>query len=398
MSLPFTEVQFLDNFAAFNTTLWPVLVALWIATLVLGVQLVLGRPRSAALGLLLAGQWMWAGAAYHAMFFTRINPAAWLFAAGFVAQALALLWYSVAARRLTFTGRPSIRHAGAAIFITYALVYPAVVQLTGHQAPRAPMFGVPCPTVLLTAGLLLAAEPPVSRWLLVIPVGWSVIGGSAALLLRMPADWMLFAAGAALVADGLFAPGRTARSRASLAERARPRVVDRFVDDPDYRQVLAIDVHARPGDIWPWLMQLGYQRGGLYSYDWLDRLFGFLDRPSASQILPGLPDLRPGDVIPIGRGQGFPVAAVEPARSLVLAGEQEGVAWGWELALEPRGDRRTRLISRTLGHTTRTWSSRLFLLALRPAAFVMTHRMLTGIRRRAEAMAPPQPAPRRQAA
>jgi hypothetical protein len=31
---------------------------------------------------------------------------------------------------------------------------------------------------------------------------------------------------------------------------------------------------------------MGYQRGGLYSYDWLDRLFGFLDRPSATRILP----------------------------------------------------------------------------------------------------------------
>ena len=227
MSLPFTEGQFLDNFAAFNTALWPVLVALWIATLILGVQLVLGRPRSAALGSLLAVQWVWAGVAYHAMFFTRINPAAWLFAAFFVAQAMALLWYSGATHRLTFTGRRSVRHAGAVIFITYALLYPAVVQLTGHQAPRAPTFGVPCPTVLFTAGLLLAAEPPVSRWLLVIPAAWSVVAGSAAFLLRMPADWMLFAAAAALVADGLFAPGRTARSRASLAERARPRAVDR---------------------------------------------------------------------------------------------------------------------------------------------------------------------------
>jgi len=26
----------------------------------------------------------------------------------------------------------------------------------------------------------------------------------------------------------------------------------------------------RPGDIWPWLVQIGYRRGGLYSYDWLD--------------------------------------------------------------------------------------------------------------------------------
>jgi hypothetical protein len=48
----------------------------------------------------------------------------------------------------------------------------------------------------------------------------------------------------------------------------------------------AITINAPPEDIWPWLVQIGYQRGGLYSYDWLDRLFGFLDRPSAVRILP----------------------------------------------------------------------------------------------------------------
>ncbi len=134
-------------------------------------------------------------------------------------------------------------------------------------------------------------------------------------------------------------------------------------------------------------MQIGYQRGGLYSYDWLDRLFGFLDRPSATRILPGLLDLRPGDVIPMGRGKGFPVAAVEPRRLLRLAGEEEGTAWNWELTLEPLGGRRTRLVSRTNGHTPRTWASRLLLFALRPAAFLMTRRMLIGIRQRAEALA-----------
>ena len=48
----------------------------------------------------------------------------------------------------------------------------------------------------------------------------------------------------------------------------------------------AVTVNAPPEDIWPWLVQIGYQRGGLYSYDWLDRLFGFLDRPSATRITP----------------------------------------------------------------------------------------------------------------
>ena len=57
---------------------------------------------------------------------------------------------------------------------------------------------------------------------------------------------------------------------------------------------------------------MGYRRGGLYSYDWLDRLFGYLDAPSADRILPEWQLLAAGDEIPIGRGGGLPVRAIEP--------------------------------------------------------------------------------------
>ena len=105
----------------------------------------------------------------------------------------------------------------------------------------------------------------------------------------------------------------------------------------------------------------------------------------------------PGDVIPVGRGKGFPVAAVEPRRSLLLAGEQDGTAWSWELFLEPLGAGRTRLQSRTLGRIPRTWSSGLFMAVLRPAAFLMTRRMLIGIRQRAESLADSSPVSRQAA-
>jgi hypothetical protein len=56
---------------------------------------------------------------------------------------------------------------------------------------------VPCPVTLFTTGVLLAAVD-VPRALLVVPILWSLIGGSAALLLGMTADLLLFAAAAAL--------------------------------------------------------------------------------------------------------------------------------------------------------------------------------------------------------
>jgi hypothetical protein len=76
---------------------------------------------------------------------------------------------------------------------------------------------------------------------------------------------------------------------------------DGLVVDPTYSYTMAITINARPEHIWPWLVQMGYQRGGLYSYDWLDRLFGFLDRPSATRILPEFQHLAVGDAIPLPR-------------------------------------------------------------------------------------------------
>jgi hypothetical protein len=132
---------------------------------------------------------------------------------------------------------------------------------------------------------------------------------------------------------------------------------------------------------------MGKGRGGLYSYDWLDRLFGYLDAPSARRVLPEFQHLAAGDLIPIGRGGDFPVAAVEPYRALVLGGERDGVQWTWQFGLHPVSAHRTRFVSRNRVRMDRSIGSVLFMRALEPAAFIMTRKMLLGIKRRAEALA-----------
>jgi hypothetical protein len=162
---------------------------------------------------------------------------------------------------------------------------------------------------------------------------------------------------------------------------------DTCVDQPTYEATLAISIQARPRHIWPWLLQMGCGRGGLYSYDWLDQLFGYLDRPSANHILPEFQRLRAGDVIPLGRGPGFPVRLVQPDHSLVLAGEQGGFAWSWEFGLYQTADQRTTLVSRSRASMPRTLRSLMLRRLLEPAAFLMTRRMLRGLRSRAESLA-----------
>ena len=156
---------------------------------------------------------------------------------------------------------------------------------------------------------------------------------------------------------------------------------------PGYQATLGVTINAAPANIWPWLMQMGYRRGGLYSYDWLDRFFGYLDAPSAERILPEWQTLAVGDEIPVGRGGGFPVKAIEPFRSLVLAGYGRDVEWSWELALVPAENGRARLLSRNRVWMRRTLRSMLTMLFIEPAAFAMTRKMLLGIKWRAETLA-----------
>ena len=174
---------------------------------------------------------------------------------------------------------------------------------------------------------------------------------------------------------------------ATDSELTRAMAGDFLIPTPTYSTTLAVTVDARPEQIWPWLVQMGYRRGGLYSYDWLDRLFGFLDRPSADEILPEYQHLSVGDEIPMGRGAGFPVREIAPGRALVLGGKTGDFEWIWQFGLYPLDPDRTRIVSRNTARLPKTLSWRLFMAALTPAAFLMTRRMLIGLKRRAERLA-----------
>ena len=161
---------------------------------------------------------------------------------------------------------------------------------------------------------------------------------------------------------------------------------DSLIVDPTYSGTMAVVVNAPPEHIWPWLVQMGYQRGGLYSYDGLDRLFGYLDSPSATRILPEFQHLAVGDKIPLGRGPAWPVAAAEPRRALVLdMRNMGGIDWVWQFGLYPVDEKRTLLVSRSRVRARTVWAW-LLTSVIEPAGFVMTRRMLLGLKQRAEAL------------
>ena len=173
---------------------------------------------------------------------------------------------------------------------------------------------------------------------------------------------------------------------ATPSDLTRAMAGDALLVHPTYSGTMAVTVKARPEHIWPWLVQIGYQRGGLYSYDWLDRLFGYLDRPSATRILPQFQNLAVGDQIPLGVGPSWPVAAIEPNRALVLDMRNLGdFDWVWQFGLYTVDGNQTQLVSRSCVRTRSVWA-RLGTYVIEPAGFIMTRRMLLGLKQRAEAL------------
>lgn len=146
---------------------------------------------------MVAAFWLWTGVAYHLLHFSRINRAAYVFGALFVVQGLLLLMLGTIGPRLSLQpARDVWSLLGAALIAYAAVVYPLLGLLVGHRAVELPWLGVtPCPTVIFTFGLLLWTAGRARFFISVIPLLWAVIGGSAAVLLQVPQDYGLVAAG-----------------------------------------------------------------------------------------------------------------------------------------------------------------------------------------------------------
>lgn len=137
----------------------------------------------------------------------------------------------------------------------------------------------------------------------------------------------------------------------------------------------AITIDAAPEQVFPWLRQIGYGRGGWYSYDWIDND----GEPSVERLVPDL-WLEIGDRIEMMPGFGPIVRAIEPGASIVSAGESDS----WCLLVEPTGDGRTRLISRWRQDWPRSLATRVWIAVADPGAFIMERKMLLRIRDLAE--------------
>jgi hypothetical protein len=163
---------------------------------------------------------------------------------------------------------------------------------------------------------------------------------------------------------------------------------DELLAHADLTATRAITIRASADQVWPWIAQLGQGRGGFYSYDLLENLAG-CDIHSADRIVPEWQDIAAGDEVRLAPELALVVASVELGRSLVLRG---GIPLGnaappydftWAFALQDAPDATTRLLVRERYAYTRPWA-RLVVEPAEAVSFVMSEKMLRGIKVRAE--------------
>jgi hypothetical protein len=172
---------------------------------------------------------------------------------------------------------------------------------------------------------------------------------------------------------------------ATEAETKRHMPGDDEVKRPMSVSTNAVSIRARAADIWPWLVQMGYRRGGMYSYDRIDSLLGILDAPSANRIIPEFQHLAVGDVIPMGKPPSWPVKAIEPNKSLLIVIREPGVEVTWCFMLDEIDDKQTRLVLRVRSRLATTPLLLLSLPIMYPGQYLMIRKMLLGIKQRVEA-------------
>jgi hypothetical protein len=166
---------------------------------------------------------------------------------------------------------------------------------------------------------------------------------------------------------------------------ARTMPGDEIVQRPVFNATRAVTIDARPDDIWPWIVQIGFGRAGWYSYDLLDNL----GRPSSVRVVSELQHIEVGDLIPLGPGKGsgmFVKEFVLNRSMLWWTGKNGQTTWAW--GLYPTSDGTTRLVTRV--RAPLSWDrpmSAVWLVLTEVADFPMMRKCLLGIKRRAETRA-----------
>lgn len=193
MKTPFTPEQFFHVFEEYNSAVFPfqlIILALGVAGIFMlhsGYSL-----KHKFIGSYLGFLWIWVGSVYHISFFSAVNPAARAFGIIFIIQGILILFYSYRKERLKFSFIPGTRfYIGYFLIIFALLIYPLIGYLVQNSFPRTISLGLPCPTTIVTLGFFLLTGERFPKYLLIIPVLWSLLGVTAAINFGVYQDFVM---------------------------------------------------------------------------------------------------------------------------------------------------------------------------------------------------------------
>ncbi len=188
------------------------------------------------------------------------------------------------------------------------------------------------------------------------------------------------------------------------AECQMPLPGDTLVGDPAIQTTEALYIDAPTSEVWPWLVQMGLDRGGFYGWDVLKDFLGLggqYDHQDADRVHPEWQELAVGDVVRLApRGwMGLPdgvaltVSEIVPEKYLVLNVTRPELRWNavWSFHLQPHWEDRVRLLTRariSLRHPGEVFAMEL----LRPLIALGTRGLLLGIKHRVERLPAAGPA------
>jgi hypothetical protein len=174
-------------------------------------------------------------------------------------------------------------------------------------------------------------------------------------------------------------------------EATRPLPGDDLLAAADLQATRAISIAVPPSGVWPWIAQIGQNRGGFYTYDWLENLVG-CDIHSADVLIPEARIQGVGETVTLHPQVALVVAAFKEGDHLVLRGgvgpdgssQSAPYDFTWAFVLvDDRPGEATRLVVRERYAYLESWAG-VLVEPVQFISFLMSERMLRGIRDRAE--------------
>jgi hypothetical protein len=194
--------------------------------------------------------------------------------------------------------------------------------------------------------------------------------------------------GAAAIAVAMLTPrSRERRSHWGLTaeEAARPFPGDDLVEFPTWSWTHAVEIDAPASEVWPWVAQIGGDRAGFYSYQWLENLAGAEHR-NAERPHPEWEVRKGDDLLVHSHLPALTVTRVDPGHWFLALATTGVVSVSWLFLVEPRGEGKCRFVSRYRCDSTEDFRSKVEFgpWIAEPVGFAMDRRMLLGVKERAE--------------